>query len=227
MAEVGLRGWLLWALLLQGVSLLPMPHSPLPSLGVAGGCLVAAREGPGLAAGLWTDGGSQRAQEEGVGEGSGLPKCPGCGVRWTQGWGGGRWARCDGAPPIPVHCRCPGLRRLAGACADSHCGSARGAGGGPGPPLGFLAQVHIWEGRRGRGDPAQRPGLQRGTMAAAARGGGPSRPGPGARVAAARPPAGPGPRFSAGPPSILQRSPHSPPHPLPDLANARFSLALQ
>lgn len=170
MAEVGLRGWLLWALLLQGVSLLPMPHSPLPSLGVAGGCLVAAREGPGLAAGLWTDGGSQRAQEEGVGEGSGLPKCPGCGVRWTQGWGGGHWARCDGAPPIPVHCRCPGLRRLAGACADSHCGSARGAGGGPGPPLGFLAQVHIWEGRRGRGDPAQRPGLQRGTMAAAARG---------------------------------------------------------
>lgn len=56
MAEAGLRGWLLWALLLQVVSLLPVFHSPLPPLGAAGGCLVTAREGLGPAVGLWTDG---------------------------------------------------------------------------------------------------------------------------------------------------------------------------
>lgn len=72
MAEAGLRGWLLWALLLQVVSLLPCPAPHCPHWGWRG-LLGDSEEGLGLAPGLWRDGAPQIAQKEGVGEGSGLP----------------------------------------------------------------------------------------------------------------------------------------------------------
>lgn len=103
MAEACLRGWLLWVLLLQSVSLAPVSTLHASHRRPwAGGFLVTVREGLGLGGWSLDRQGTPGTPEEGCGwvGGPGLPKPPSHGVRWTQGWGGGRWTRCDQVPPI-------------------------------------------------------------------------------------------------------------------------------